>query len=165
MVPFFVNQLTGSFNAIAVTSVTAIYSGLQFLGAPVIGRLSDRWGRRGILTIAVGISALALIGQGLSTSLTMLLLFSALNGASSGVFAISQAMVADAVEDRDQRTVGFGAIGAALGLGFIIGQGLEVLSGLVRAIRLWWRQLLRHQRDPDPPSPSRITPTEISVRS
>ena len=124
VVPFFVNQLTGSFNAIAVTSVTAIYSGLQFLGAPVIGRLSDRWGRRGILTIAVGISALALIGQGLSTSLTMLLLFSALNGASSGVFAISQAMVADAVEDRDQRTVGFGAIGAALGLGFIIGPGL-----------------------------------------
>ena len=124
VVPFFVNQLTGSFNAIAVTSVTAIYSGLQFLGAPVIGRLSDRWGRRGILTIAVGISALALIGQSLSTSLTMLLLFSALNGASSGVFAISQAMVADAVEDRDQRTVGFGAIGAALGLGFIIGPGL-----------------------------------------
>ena len=124
VVPFFVDQLTGSFNAIAVTSVTATYSGLQFLGAPVIGRLSDRWGRRGILTVAVGISALALIGQGLSTSLTMLLLFSALNGASSGVFAVSQAMVADAVEDRDQRTVGFGAIGAALGLGFIIGPGL-----------------------------------------
>ena len=124
VVPFFVNQLTGSFNAIAVTSVTATYSGLQFLGAPVIGRLSDRWGRRGVLTIAVAISALALIGQGLSTSLVMLLLFSALNGASSGVFAIAQAMVADAVEDRDQRTVGFGAIGAALGLGFIIGPGL-----------------------------------------
>ena len=131
VVPFFVNQLTGSFNAIAVTSVTAIYSGLQFLGAPVIGRLSDRWGRRGILTIAVGISALALIGQSLSTSLTMLLLFSALNGASSGVFAISQAMVADAVEDRDRRTVGFGAIGAALGLGFIIGPGLGGALGAI----------------------------------
>ena len=126
VVPFFVNQLTGSFNAIAVTSVTATYSGLQFLGAPVIGRLSDRWGRRGILTVAVAISALALIGQGLSTSLMMLLLFSALNGASSGVFAISQAMVADAVDDRDKRTVGFGAIGAALGLGFIIGPGLGI---------------------------------------
>ena len=83
--------------------------------------LSDRWGRRIVLTVAVAISALALIGQGLSTSLAMLLLFTALNGASSGVFAISQAMVADAVEDRNQRTIGFGAIGAALGLGFIIG--------------------------------------------
>ena len=124
VVPFFVNELTGSFNAIAVTSVTATYSGLQFLGAPVIGRLSDRWGRRGILAIAVTISALALIGQGLSNSLTMLLLFSALNGASSGVFAISQAMIADAIEERNERTVGFGAIGAALGLGFIIGPGL-----------------------------------------
>ena len=97
VVPFFVNQLTGSFNAIEVTSVTATYSGLQFLGAPVIGRLSDRWGRRVVLTVAVAISALALIGQGLSTSLAMMLLFSALNGASSGVFAISQAIVADAV--------------------------------------------------------------------
>ena len=64
VVPFFVNQLTGSFNAIEVTSVTATYSGLQFLGAPVIGRLSDRWGRRVVLTVAVAISALALIGQG-----------------------------------------------------------------------------------------------------
>lgn len=131
VVPFFVDELTGSFNAIAVTSVTATYSGLQFIGAPVIGRLSDRWGRRSVLTVTVAISALALIGQALSTSLLMLLLFSALNGASSGVFAISQALVADTVEDRNQRTVGFGAIGAALGLGFIIGPGIGGALGAI----------------------------------
>lgn len=131
VVPFFVNELTGSFNAIAVTSVTATYSGLQFLGAPLIGRLSDRWGRRSVLTVTVAISAIALIGQALSTSLLILLLFSALNGASSGVFAISQALVADTVEDRNQRTVGFGAIGAALGLGFIIGPGIGGALGAI----------------------------------
>lgn len=131
VVPFFVHQLTGSFNAIAVTSVTATYSGLQFIGAPVIGRLSDRWGRRSVLTVTVAISAVALIGQALSTSLLILLLFSALNGASSGVFAISQALVADTVEDRNQRTVGFGAIGAALGLGFIIGPGIGGALGAI----------------------------------
>ncbi|QNJ07193.1 major Facilitator Superfamily protein [Synechococcus sp. MEDNS5] len=131
VVPFFVHQLTGSFNAIAVTSVTATYSGLQFIGAPVIGRLSDRWGRRSVLTVTVAISAVALIGQALSSSLLILLLFSALNGASSGVFAISQALVADTVEDRNQRTVGFGAIGAALGLGFIIGPGIGGALGAI----------------------------------
>ena len=123
VVPFFVNQLTGSFNAIAVTSVTATYSGLQFLGAPVIGRLSDRWGRRDVLTIAVAISALALIGQGLSTSLVMLLLFSALNGASSGCLRLHKRwwLMPWKTEINER---GFGAIGAALGLGFIIGPGL-----------------------------------------
>ena len=97
VVPFLVNQLTGSFNPVSVTGVLAAYSGLQFIGAPIIGRLSDRHGRRKILTITVAISAIALIGSGLAQSLLVLLLFQGLNGASSGVFAIAQAVVADSV--------------------------------------------------------------------
>ncbi|TCD58868.1 tetracycline resistance MFS efflux pump [Synechococcus sp. BS56D] len=131
VVPFFVHQLTGTFNPVAVTSVTATYSGLQFLGAPLIGRLSDRYGRRQVLTITVAVSALALLGSALAKSLVVLLLFQALNGASSGVFAIAQAVVADSVDDPDQRTIHFGAIGAALGLGFIFGPGIGGALGAI----------------------------------
>jgi len=131
VVPFLVHQLTGTFNPVAVTGVLAAYSGLQFLGAPVIGRLSDRYGRRHVLAITVAVSAIALVGSGLAKSLLALLLFQALNGASSGVFAIAQAVVADTVEDIKQRTIAFGAIGASLGIGFVIGPGI---GGAVGAI-------------------------------
>lgn len=131
VVPFLVHQLTGTFNPVAVTGVLAAYSGLQFLGAPVIGRLSDRYGRRHVLAITVAVSAIALVGSGLAQSLLALLLFQALNGASSGVFAIAQAVVADTVEDIKQRTIAFGAIGASLGIGFVIGPGI---GGAVGAI-------------------------------
>ncbi len=131
VVPFLVNQLTGSFNPVSVTGVLAAYSGLQFIGAPIIGRLSDRHGRRKILTITVAISAIALIGSGLAQSLLVLLLFQALNGASSGVFAIAQAVVADSVSDLKQRTVNFGALGASLGIGFVIGPGVGGVIGAI----------------------------------
>ena len=131
VVPFLVNQLTGSFNPVSVTGVLAAYSGLQFIGAPIIGRLSDRHGRRKILTITVAISAIALIGSGLAQSLLVLLLFQGLNGASSGVFAIAQAVVADSVSDLKQRTVIFGALGASLGIGFVIGPGVGGVIGAI----------------------------------
>lgn len=131
VVPFLVHQLTGHFNPVAVTGVLAAYSGLQFLGAPVIGRLSDRYGRRSVLTITVAISALALMGSGLASNFWVLLLFQGLNGLSSGVFAIAQAVVADTVSDLKQRTVNFGAIGASLGIGFVIGPGIGGAIGSV----------------------------------
>lgn len=131
VVPFLVHQLTGSFNPVSVTGVLAAYSGLQFIGAPIIGRLSDRHGRRKILTITVAISGIALIGSGLAQSLLVLLLFQGLNGASSGVFAIAQAVVADSVSDVKQRTVNFGALGASLGIGFVIGPGVGGVIGAI----------------------------------
>ena len=131
VVPFLVHQLTGAFNPVAVTGVLAAYSGLQFLGAPVIGRLSDRYGRRHVLTITVAVSAIALVGSGLAQSLIALLFFQALNGASSGVFAIAQAVVADTVEDIKQRTIAFGALGASLGIGFVIGPGVGGAIGAI----------------------------------
>ena len=131
VVPFLVHQLTGAFNPVAVTGVLAAYSGLQFLGAPVIGRLSDRYGRRNVLTITVAVSAVALVGSGFAQSLLWLLLFQALNGASSGVFAIAQAVVADTVEDSKKRTIAFGALGASLGIGFVIGPGIGGAIGAI----------------------------------
>ena len=129
VLPFLVGDLTGSFSAVLITQVTAIYAGFQLLGAPLIGHCSDRFGRKPVLAIAVAVSTLALLGSALSSSLTELMIWQAINGAFAGVFAVAQAIVADSVEAGDQRTISFGALGASLGLGFVAGPALGGLLG------------------------------------
>jgi len=55
VLPFFVGDLIGNFNAIAITQVTAVYAGCQLVGAPLIGRWSDRLGRKPLLASSIGI--------------------------------------------------------------------------------------------------------------
>ena len=129
VLPFLVGNLTGTFNAIAITQVTAIYAGFQLLGAPIIGHCSDRYGRKPVLAVAVAVSTIALLGSALANDLTSLMIWQAINGAFAGVFAVAQAIVADSVEPGDQRTVSFGALGASLGLGFVAGPALGGLLG------------------------------------
>jgi DHA1 family tetracycline resistance protein-like MFS transporter len=129
VLPFLIAELTGSLNAITVTQVTALYAGCQLVGAPLMGRLSDRWGRKPLMSGAIGIGSVALLGSGLSGSLGLLMLFQAIKGGTAAVFALAQAMVADRNEDSNSRTVSFGALGAALGLGFVFGPALGGLIG------------------------------------
>lgn len=129
VLPFLVAKLTGSLNAITVTQVTALYAGAQLVGAPLIGKASDRYGRRPMLAVSVGVGSLALLGSGLAPSLALLMLFQAIKGGSAAVFALAQAMVADRNETPEQRTVSFGALGAALGMGFVFGPALGGLIG------------------------------------
>lgn len=131
VLPFLIGDLTGSFNAVSITQVTAVYAGCQFIAAPLLGRWSDRIGRRPILIGSLAVGTVALLGSALAPSLAVLILFQALKGASGSVFAIAQAMVADRTEGMDQRTKAFGALGAALGLGFVFG---PAVGGLVGAI-------------------------------
>lgn len=129
VLPFLVGDLTGSFNAISITQVTAVYAGSQLIGAPIIGRLSDRVGRKPLMMFSVGVSALALLGSALAPSLVILMIFQGIKGISSGVFALAQAIVADTVKDGDQRTISFGALGASLGLGFVTGPAVGGILG------------------------------------
>lgn len=131
VLPFLIGDLTGSFNAVSITQVTAVYAGCQFVTAPVLGRWADRWGRRPVLIGSLAVGTVALVGSALAPSLAVLVAFQALKGASASVFAIAQAMVADRTEGMDQRTTAFGALGAALGLGFVVG---PAVGGLVGAI-------------------------------
>lgn len=129
VLPFLIADLTGSLNAITVTQVTALYAGCQLLGAPLIGRWSDRWGRKPLMAAAIAVGSLGLLGSGLAGNLAILMLFQAIKGGSAAVFALAQAMVADRSEASDARTVSFGALGAALGLGFVFGPALGGLIG------------------------------------
>lgn len=131
VLPFLVGDLTGSFNAISITQVTAVYAGSQLVGAPLIGRLSDRVGRKPLMAISVGIGSLALLGSALAPNLATLMLFQGIKGFSASVFALAQAIVADSVDEGDKRTVSFGALGASLGLGFVTGPAVGGLLGSI----------------------------------
>lgn len=103
-----------------VTLLMAIYSLAQLLMAPVWGGLSDRVGRRPVLLISIGASALFLAGFAASTSLWMLFLFRALHGACAANISTAQAAIAD-LTPPEKRAMGMGLIGAAFGVGFTLG--------------------------------------------
>jgi DHA1 family tetracycline resistance protein-like MFS transporter len=103
--------------------LTSAYPLMVFLAAPILGELSDRFGRRKILAFCLGGTALgyALFAIGILTKNLPLLFASRLfDGATGGNIAVAQAAVADVTKPED-RAKSFGLIGAAFGLGFIIG--------------------------------------------
>jgi MFS family permease len=106
-----------------VTLLLATYSLAQFLGAPLWGRLSDRIGRRPVLIASMAASALAYLWLGGATALWMLFAARAVAGACAGNIAAAQAYIAD-VTKPEERAKGMGLIGAAFGLGFIVGPAL-----------------------------------------
>jgi MFS transporter, DHA1 family, tetracycline resistance protein len=96
------------------------YSLMQFLFVPVWGRLSDRVGRRPILLISIAGSVLSFTLLGLSNSLVMLFFCRLLAGLTTANFSVAQAYVAD-VTAPEHRARGMGLVGAAFGLGFVVG--------------------------------------------
>lgn len=100
--------------------LVADYAAAQLVGAPLLGRLSDRYGRRPVLVISVfgGFAGFLLLG--LADSLLMLFLARALAGLTGGNISVAQAYISDVTDEKD-RGRGLGLIGAAFGLGFIIG--------------------------------------------
>ena len=112
-----------------VTVLLAVYSLMQLFTAPLWGRLSDRVGRRPVMIVSMAASVLAYAWIGSATALWMLFAARALAGACAGNIAAAQAYIAD-VTKPEERARGMGLIGAAFGLGFIIGPALGgLLSG------------------------------------
>jgi DHA1 family tetracycline resistance protein-like MFS transporter len=100
--------------------LVASYAAAQLVGAPLLGRLSDRYGRRPILLASVFGTFLGFLLLGFANSLWMLFASRVLDGLTGGNISIAQAYIAD-VTDSQNRARGLGLIGAAFGLGFIIG--------------------------------------------
>lgn len=98
----------------------AVYALMQLIGAPILGRLSDRYGRRPILLISVFGTFIGFMLFGLATTLWMLFAARILDGLTGGNLSVAQAYISD-VTDAKNRAKGLGLIGAAFGIGFIIG--------------------------------------------
>lgn len=110
----------------------AAYPLMQFVGAPVLGRLSDKFGRKPILVISQIGTFTGFIMLGMASTALMLFLSRLIDGISGANIATAQAAITDSTTEKT-RTQGLGLIGAAFGLGFIIGPviayGALALSG------------------------------------
>lgn len=95
----------------------------QLLGAPILGRLSDRFGRKPLLLVSLAGTVVGFLMLGLARSLAMLFASRVVDGFLGGNISLAQAYISDVTEGKE-RSKGFGLIGAAFGLGFIIGPAL-----------------------------------------
>jgi len=107
--------------------LSACYALLNFIAAPLLGNLSDRFGRRPVLLLSLGMLGLDFIVMGLAPSLPILFVGRILSGISGATFATANAYIADTTEP-EQRGRAFGMLGGAFGVGFILG---PVLGGLL----------------------------------
>jgi len=124
--PMFAERLGVS--AFGIGWILAIYSLAQLLFAPVLGRISDRVGRRPIIMIGLLGSSLGYLIYGCANSFALLLLSRALHGACAATVPTAQAYIADTTSGEG-RARGMGLIGAAFGLGFVLGPALGGVLG------------------------------------
>ncbi len=118
LLPFYAESFAAS--ALQVTLLMACYSLAQFVAAPLWGRLSDRVGRRPVMLVSVGLTAVMLAGFAASNSLALLFLFRTLHGAMTANISTAQACMAD-LTTPENRAKGMGLIGAGFGIGFTLG--------------------------------------------
>ncbi len=103
--------------------LAASYPAMQFIGAPILGRLSDQYGRRPVLIISQIGTLIGFLMLGFATTLPMLFLSRLIDGISGANIATAQAAITDVTTEKN-RTQGLGLIGAAFGLGFVLGPAI-----------------------------------------
>jgi DHA1 family tetracycline resistance protein-like MFS transporter len=128
LLPFYAETFGAS--PVVIGLLFAVFSLAQLIAAPVIGHLSDRYGRRPVLIVSLAGTVASLVMMALAQSLMMLFVARIVDGLSGGNISTARAYVADVTEPRN-RARAYGFIGAAFGLGFILG---PAISGLLAPI-------------------------------
>lgn len=133
VLPFLLSDLTGkSVEDVAVYGgmLTALYAVMNLLAGPTLGGLSDRYGRRPVLLVSLAMLGLDFLIMGFAHSLWVLVIGRALSGIFAATNSTAFSYIAD-VTEPEERGKAFGLIGAAFGLGFIIGPALGGLLGQI----------------------------------
>ncbi|MEM9225708.1 MAG: MFS transporter, partial [Pseudomonadota bacterium] len=111
-------------------ALTATFAIFNFAAMPTIGNLSDRFGRRPVLLVSIATLAIDFVIMGLANTLWLLFLGRALSGLSSATYSTANAYIAD-VTEPENRGAAFGMVGAAFGIGFIIGPAIGAAFSLI----------------------------------
>ena len=125
LLPLYAASFGGSAGVIGLLG--AAYPTMQVIGAPILGRLSDRFGRKPILLISQAGTLLGFLLLGFADSLTLLFISRMLDGLSGANISTAQAVISDSTSQKN-RTRGLGLVGAAFGLGFVIGPVIAFIS-------------------------------------
>lgn len=105
----------------------ALFSLCQFISTPLIGRLSDKYGRKPLLVISIAGTAVSFFIMAFAPSAIFLFLARALDGITAGNIPVASAVISDTTEPKD-RAKGFGIIGASFGFGFAFGPAISGLT-------------------------------------
>lgn len=140
LLPFWAQRLGAS--PVGIGLIFTMYALAQFLFTPVLGSLSDRYGRRPVILVSLLVEALSLALSALAGALPLLLVARFIGGAGASNIGSAQAVVAD-VTPPQGRARGMGLIGAAIGLGFVVGPALGgILAALGPAVPFWVAMLV-----------------------
>lgn len=135
LLPFWAEHLGA--NAVGVGLVLTVYALAQLIFTPVLGSLSDRYGRRPVIIASLLIEAVGFALTALSGSLLMLLIARFVGGLGASNIGSAQAVVADTTTP-EKRARGMGMIGAAIGLGFVVGPAIGgLLAPLGLTVPFW----------------------------
>ncbi len=122
ILPFYIDHFGASGQELGL--LMGLYAGLQFLSAPVWGTISDRVGRKPILMVGIFGYVISMLFFALSTQLWMLFVARGLSGLlSSAALPTAMAFISDSTT-KEERGGGMGMMGAAMGLGMVLGPGL-----------------------------------------
>ncbi|HEX9035466.1 MAG TPA: MFS transporter [Ktedonobacterales bacterium] len=135
LLPFWALRLGA--NATQVGLILTAYALAQFLFTPIVGALSDRFGRKPVIVLSLLIEALSFALTALAGSLWLLLAARFIGGLGASNIGTAQAVIADTTAPEG-RARGMGMIGAAIGLGFVVGPAIGgVLSGVSAGAPFW----------------------------
>ena len=124
LLPFYAETFGAS--PLSIGLLFAAFSLAQLIAAPALGALSDRFGRRPVLVFSLIGTVISFAMLAVAQSLAMLFVARVIDGLSGGNITTARAYIAD-VTEPDERAKAFGFLGAAFGLGFIVGPGLAGL--------------------------------------
>ena len=124
LLPFYAETFGAS--PLVIGLLFASFSIAQLVASPLLGYLSDRWGRRPVLIFSLIGTVVSFVMMALAGSLAMLFASRIVDGLSGGNITTARAYIAD-ITTEENRAKAFGLLGAAFGLGFIVGPALGAL--------------------------------------
>jgi DHA1 family tetracycline resistance protein-like MFS transporter len=135
ILPLLVKELTGgSVSQVAVLygATAIVFAIMQFVFSPIMGTLSDRFGRKPVMLVALTALGFDNILLAMAPTIGWMFVGRLIGGAFASSIAIANAYVADTMDEKD-RALGFGLVGAALGIGFVVG---PIVGGILGEIDL-----------------------------
>ncbi len=124
-------------DATGLSFLFASFSIAQFLATPILGRLSDRFGRKPLLLLSLFGTSLSLALFASAQNVTMLFIARILDGITGGNISVAQAAIADSTEG-EERAKAFGLLGAAFGFGFLFGPAMGGLLSQISITAPFW---------------------------